>query len=203
MDTTVNEKIMAPKSKLISGQEIADVEFFLLDEKKDQRGSFVEIFQKNWESCIEPVQWSVVRSSPRVFRGMHLHQRHDEYFSLITGHCLVGLKDIRSGSPTNGEYSLYELFGSDMAALTFPRGIIHGWYFFESSAHIQAVSESYIDYGKDDNWGCKWNAPDLNIPWPMDSVILSGRASEFPTEAQLRASLGASIPTFEPLGEVR
>lgn len=183
---------MIGKSRLVSGQTLNEVELFVLDEKKDDRGSFVEVFQKSWDSCIDPVQWSAVRSSPGVFRGMHLHKRHDEYFCLIQGHCLVGLKDLRSGSPTDGEYSLYELYGSDMAALTFPRGILHGWYFLESSTHLQAVSESYMDYGKDDNWGCKWNAPDLNIPWPMESVTLSSRASEFPTEAQLRASLGVS-----------
>lgn len=177
------------KSTLISGKKIYQAELFLLDQKNDHRGSFVEVFQKHWKSCIDPVQWSVVKSQANVFRGMHLHQRHDEYFSLLSGHCLVGLKDFRKGSPTEGEFSLYELYGKSMGALTFPKGILHGWYFFEPSTHLQAVSESYVDYGKDDNWGCKWNAPDLGIPWPMDSVILSERADGFSTEAELKASL--------------
>jgi len=188
---------MRKKSSLISGTTIHQTELINISEHKDHRGSFSEIFQEYWGTCIEPVQWSLVKSEKNVFRGMHLHKRHDEYFCLLTGHCLVGLKDIRPGSPTEGEYSLYELFEEDLAALAFPKGLLHGWYFFETSIHIQAVSEAYADYGKDDNWGVIWNAPDLGIPWPTDEVVLSERAQDFPTERELRASLGDWKPFEE------
>ncbi len=181
---------MGKTSGLIEGQLIHQTELKKIAEHKDHRGSFSEIFQESWGTCIQPVQWSLVKSQKKVFRGMHLHKRHDEYFCLITGHCLVALKDIRPGSPTEGFFSLYELFEEDLAALAFPTGLLHGWYFFENSIHVQAVSEAYHDYGKDDNWGVVWNAPDLGIPWPMDDVILSERAQDFPTETELKASLG-------------
>ncbi len=177
------------RSKLISGVEIQDSQLVLLDEKKDQRGSFTEVFQNHWQSCMAPVQWSFVKSEAGVFRGMHLHLRHDEYFCLASGHCFLGLKDLRESSSTYNEYALYELFGSSMAALIFPQGLLHGWYFTEPSTHIQAVSESYVDYGKDDNWGCRWNAVDLGIPWPFTSAILSERAEGFPSVRDLEASL--------------
>ncbi|MEQ9298248.1 MAG: dTDP-4-dehydrorhamnose 3,5-epimerase family protein [Cyclobacteriaceae bacterium] len=173
-------------SRLISGQEIHGCDFKILDERKDSRGSFTEVFQKHWGTCLEPVQWSYVKSEPNVFRGMHLHLRHDEYFCLVSGHGYVGLKDLRDDSPTKGVYSLYEVYGSSMAAIVFPRGLLHGWCFTQPSLHIQAVSESYIDYGKDDNWGCRWDAPDLGIPWPFNSVILSERASDFPVPEDLK-----------------
>lgn len=168
------------ESRLISGEEIQDCQFRILDERKDHRGSFTEVFQKHWGTCLEPAQWSFVKSEPKVFRGMHLHLRHDEYFCLVSGHGYLGLKDLREDSNTYGAYSLYELFGDSLAALVFPRGLLHGWCYTEPSFHIQAVSESYIDYGKDDNWGCKWNAEGLDIPWPIDDVVLSGRADTFP-----------------------
>lgn len=177
-------------SRLIEGDVIHQTELIKVKEHVDYRGSFSEIFQEYWGTCIKPVQWSLVKSKKKVFRGMHLHKRHDEYFSLITGHCFLGLKDIRPGSPTEGVFSLYELFEEDQAALAFPKGLLHGWYFSKPSIHVQAVSEAYADYGKDDNWGVIWNAPDLGIPWPMDEVILSERAQDFPTEAKLKASLG-------------
>ncbi|UXX80406.1 dTDP-4-dehydrorhamnose 3,5-epimerase family protein [Reichenbachiella carrageenanivorans] len=180
---------MSSCSKLIAGKLIYEVSEVCIDEKTDSRGSFSEVFQNHWDSCLDPVQWSVVKSVPGVFRGMHLHKRHDEYFSLLSGHCLVGLMDLRPGSPTEGVYSLYELYGADMKALIFPKGLLHGWYFFEDSMHIQAVSESYVDYGKDDNWGCRWDAPDLEIPWPMDSVHMSSRAEGFPTVSELKSML--------------
>ncbi|WP_234573268.1 dTDP-4-dehydrorhamnose 3,5-epimerase family protein [Rhodohalobacter sp. 614A] len=190
---------MGKESRLISGGEIYQTELKKVAEHKDYRGSFSEIFQEYWNTCIEPVQWSLVKSKENVFRGMHLHKRHDEYFCLLTGHCFLGLKDIRPGSPTEGVHSLYELFEEDLAALAFPKGLLHGWYFDTPSIHVQAVSEAYVDYGKDDNWGVIWNAPDLGIPWPMDDAILSQRAQDFPTEAELKASLG----DWKPFEEAR
>ena len=66
-----------------------------------------------------------------------------------------------------------------MYALAFPKAILHGWYFKSPSTHLQAVSESFSDYGQNDNHGCKWNDPQLNMPWPFEQVILSERAKTF------------------------
>lgn len=184
-------------SKLIEGGEISQVSLRRLTRHKDHRGSFSEFFKDEWNTVIEPVQWSFVESDRNVLRGMHFHRRHDEFFCLVKGHCLVGLKDIKPGSPTEGVVSLYELFGDDLAALAFPRGLIHGWFFFEDSMHVQAVSESYSDYGKDDNWGVSWKAHDLGIPWPDINPVLSERAEGFPSVGQLMASLADGRRTSE------
>jgi len=176
-------------SRLIAGRTIYQTEFRKLVENKDDRGSFSEVFQEHWATPLSPVQWSVVKSGAGVFRGMHLHLRHDEYFSLLHGHCLVALKDVRPGSPTEGVFSLYELHEEDMAAVIFPRGLLHGWYFYQPSLHIQAVSEAYADYHNDDNHGVHWQAPDLGIPWPINEATLSMRAQDFTTEAALLASI--------------
>jgi len=81
-----------------------------------------------------------------------------------------------------------------MVCLSFPRGLLHGWYFSRDSLHIQAVSESYADYNKDDNWGCYWADPDVGIPWPMlsDRVILADRARKFPRLKTLIRELSAA-----------
>ena len=163
---------------MIAGSVISEAELTPINEHLDERGSFSEIFRNQWKTTITPVQWSLVKSNENVLRGMHLHLRHDEYFCLVKGHCLVALKDIRPHSPTSGYFSLYELFETDLVALTFPRGLIHGWYFFEQSMHIQAVSESYSDYGKDDNWSVHWKAKDLAIPWPDINPVVSKKSSE-------------------------
>jgi dTDP-4-dehydrorhamnose 3,5-epimerase len=184
------------KSSQIAGGAIHLAELRHIRENKDSRGSFSEVFQNHWQTCLDPVQWSAVKSGAGVFRGMHLHLRHDEYFCLLSGHCLVALKDIRPDSPTRGVFALYELHEADQAAVIFPRGLLHGWYFFQPSLHIQAVSESYVDYHTDDNFGCKWNAPDLGIPWPMKEVILSARAGDFTTERELLDAIG-DWPSFE------
>jgi dTDP-4-dehydrorhamnose 3,5-epimerase len=176
-------------SKLVDGGDIWQVSLKKLTKHKDHRGSFSEIFRDEWGTVIEPVQWSFVESGGNVLRGMHFHRRHDEFFCLLKGHCIVALKDIRSGSPSENVHSVFELFGDDFAALAFPWGIIHGWYFFEPSMHVQAVSESYTNYGTDDNWGVSWRAPDLGVTWPDINPVLSERAEGFSSVEKLKASI--------------
>ena len=176
-------------SGLVAGAIIDGVELRQLNEIADQRGSFTETFALQWGLCIVPEQWSIVRSQTHVLRGLHIHQRHDEYFCLLSGHCQVGLYDARADSQTYRQHALYELFGTDMKALSFPAGVLHGWYFFTPSIHLQAVSECYSNYADNDNLGCRWDDPALNIPWGISDPILSDRAARFPLLTGLLASL--------------
>jgi dTDP-4-dehydrorhamnose 3,5-epimerase len=94
------------ESRLVAGIEIHGVTLKKLTEHKDNRGSFTEIFNHRWDLGLHAVQWSLVKSSVNVFRGMHFHKRHDEYFCLVDGKCELGLKDMRSDSPTYLQWSL-------------------------------------------------------------------------------------------------
>lgn len=176
-------------SRQVAGGQIVGVEFKIFRVNADHRGCFTEVFQEHWGMCLKPVQWSIVHSKPGVFRGMHLHRRHGEYFAVVSGRACVGLKDMRPGSPTEGVWSLFELTGVQLACVVIPFGLLHGWYFPEQTIHLQAVSEAYVDYHKDDNLGCQWNDPDLGIPWPQKEAILGSRAQGFPSFKELAASL--------------
>jgi dTDP-4-dehydrorhamnose 3,5-epimerase len=177
-------------SRLVAGTVIDGVEIRPLKMNFDARGCFTEVFQERWNTCIVPVQWSVVQSRANVFRGLHLHRDHDEYVAVIAGRASIGLRDVRPWSPTNGAWSLYELLGTDLACLTFPPGLLHGWYFHEPSVHLQAVSEAYADYADSDNLGCHWSDPALEIPWPFTDPILTDRASNFPSLKSLLDTMG-------------
>jgi dTDP-4-dehydrorhamnose 3,5-epimerase len=156
---------------------------------RDDRGSFTEIFYRSWNLCIDPTQWSAVFSNAGTLRGMHLHKRHDEYICVLKGRAFVGLLDIRPDSPTEGQSVLVEMTGEEMACLSFPRGVVHGWYFPEDSIHVQSVSEDYENYGHDDNLGCHWSDPDLGFTWPAKPTLVSARAEGFGTVAALRATM--------------
>ena len=185
---------------LLAGNWIDGCRHRPLKVNEDSRGSFTEIFYDTWDTGIDPKQWSVVTSQPKVFRGMHLHLRHDEYICVLRGRGLVGLYDLRPDSPTKGVSSLIELRGDAPACLSFPIGLLHGWYFPEESLHIQAVSETYADYGDDDNWGCHFADPELNLPWPNLDPIISPRAASFPPLRQLCAELDAHRAAAEAGG---
>ena len=58
---------------------------------------------------------------------------------------------------------IVELDGERPAALAIPHGVAHGFYFHEPSLHVYAVS-AYWD--PEDELGCHWADPDLEIPWP-------------------------------------
>ncbi len=181
-------------SRQVAGGQIHGVEFKVLRMNHDYRGSFTEVFQKHWNTCLTPVQWSVVQSHPGILRGVHLHKRHDEYFSVLSGRASAGLHDVRPGSPTEGVWSLFELSGEQLACLVFPFGLLHGWYFHEETLHLQAVSEAYASYHQDDNLGCQWNDPDLGIPWPVKEATLADRAKKFPSYQVLREQLKSWQP---------
>jgi dTDP-4-dehydrorhamnose 3,5-epimerase len=189
---------VAESAFLKAGGVISGARLRPLEERRDARGSFTEIFYDSWDTGIVPSQWSVVRSARGVLRGMHLHRRHDEYFLVLSGRASVGLKDLRPGSPTEGVSSLYTLDGEHPACLSFPRGILHGWYFHQDTIHIQAVSETYTAYGEDDNLGCHWSDPALEIPWPERPTLVAARAAAFPSLAVLLEQTARLAAPDEP-----
>jgi dTDP-4-dehydrorhamnose 3,5-epimerase len=172
------------------GQMLDGVELYPLSVNRDSRGGFTEVFSEDWGLGIVPTQWSMVSSCRGVLRGLHIHRRHDELFLVVKGRAFVGLRDVRPGSTTRGTSSLMELSADDLTVLTFPPGILHGWYFPEDSVHLQAVSETYGRYKDDDNFGCHWSDPALEIPWPEKPTIVAPRADAFPSLDVLLERLG-------------
>ena len=164
---------------LVAGRMIIGTSIWVLDRHQDIRGSFTEFYSTSWGQFRPAAQWSVVASRPGVLRGMHFHRRHDEGFLLVSGCAFVGLRDVRPGSPTEGISSLFEFSGNRMALLTLPRGIVHGWLFTKESIHLQSVSETFGEYSEDDNLGCHWSDPALDIPWPAKPTLLAARAEGF------------------------
>lgn len=155
----------------------------------DERGSFTEVYASHWGTEVDPTQWSVVRSEPGALRGMHLHRRHDEYLTVVDGILWVGLHDLRPGSLTEGAAMLIRLDGATPQYLAFPRGLVHGWIAETPVLHLQAVSESYVSYGADDNGGCRWDDPELGVDWPIRPTSISERSAAFGSLSDLRAAV--------------
>ena len=158
-----------------------------LDAHVDARGSFTEVFASHWNTGIEPAQWSVVRSEAGALRGMHLHRRHHELVSVVSGVLWVGLHDLRPDSPTSGRGQLIRLSGDEPSRLSFPSGIVHGWIAETPAMHLQAVSEPFATYADDDNLGCRWDDRDLGFTWPLTPTLVSPRSAAFGSLRSLRA----------------
>jgi dTDP-4-dehydrorhamnose 3,5-epimerase len=164
------------------------VELRALEPHADDRGRFTELFREEWGAGVAPVQWNAVTSEAGVLRGVHVHVRHDDYLVVHAGTATVGLCDLRADSPTSGLATCVEMTGEEPAGLAIPHGVAHGFYFHEPSLHIYAVSR-YWD--PSDELGCRWDDPDLGIPWPQPDARLSPRDAALPSLADLRRELPA------------
>lgn len=152
----------------------------------DHRGDFTEVFREEWEIGIRPVQWNVAHSRAGTFRGVHVHPRHDDYLLIVGGRATVGVRDLRSGSPTEGVSAIVEMRGDRPAGLVVPHGVAHGFYFHEDSIHVYSVSH-YFD--PEDELACHWSDPGLGISWPFEDPLLSARDASAGSLAELQERL--------------
>ncbi len=153
-----------------------------LEIHRDARGALTEFFHSSWIDAFQPAQWQVTVSEPGSLRGVHLHLHHTDYFVVLDGAVTVGLHDLRAGSPAHGRGVLVELDGTAPAALMVPPGVAHGAY-----CRTRATYVIGIDHGYDpaDEFGCRWNDPQLGIAWPSDAPLLSARDAALPSLAEL------------------
>lgn len=154
----------------------------------DSRGQLIEIYRQSWLPSQEvmSIQWNYVRSHAGAMRGVHLHIQHADYLILLEGKMLLGLRDGRKGSPTENMSTLLELIPDKPQGILIPPGVLHGFYFPVKSVHIYGVS-NYFNLA--DEYECRYDDPDLEIPWNIEYIILSERDQYAPSFKTLMRSI--------------
>jgi dTDP-4-dehydrorhamnose 3,5-epimerase len=170
----------------------AGVELHALEPHADERGVFTELFRDSWGLPVAPAQWNAVRSVRNVLRGVHVHWRHSDYLTVVSGRASIGLHDLREGSETQGLGVVVELGADTPRALAIPTGVAHGFYFHEPSIHVYAVSH---EFDPADELGCRWDDPELAIPWPCADPQLSDRDRALGSLNVLRDAWHAALAT--------
>ncbi len=161
---------MSPR--IVQGTLPAGVSTFELTRHLHDRGSLTEIYRQEWFPFGAAVQWNLVTSPSGVLRGIHVHLRSAEYYAVVAGRALVGYRDLRPGSPTLGATALVEVGGSEPVALLAPRGLAHGVY---SITPITLLVGTTCVRDPAAEAGCHWRDPDLGIPWPFQTAIVSAQ----------------------------
>ncbi len=156
----------------LSNIGIDGVRLLNLHPHTDDRGTFIEIYRDEWVDETQPIQWNVVHSCENTLRGVHVHIYHHDYLTVLSGKMLLGLHDIRPESPTFGRSNMIELGTDPSDAILIPPGVCHGFYYFQPSTHLYAVSQ-YFD--PTDELGCRFNCPELGLEWPAGTPLLSSR----------------------------
>jgi dTDP-4-dehydrorhamnose 3,5-epimerase len=83
--------------------------------------------------------------------------------------------DIREGSTTFGQWEAVILSEENKLQLWVPPGFAHGFIVLSQTADFEYKCTDYYD--PSDEGSILWNDPDLNISWPVDDPILSGKDS--------------------------
>jgi dTDP-4-dehydrorhamnose 3,5-epimerase len=119
---------------------------------RDERGWVSEVFRDEWDPNRSPCQWNVGYSEPNSLRGVHLHLKHQDYFTVVKGRVTIGLFDVRPNSPTYRQSALLEVTEQQLTAITLPTGVLHGVYSHDASMHVYGL-DLYYDPG--DDIGCR------------------------------------------------
>jgi dTDP-4-dehydrorhamnose 3,5-epimerase len=150
----------------------------------DDRGFFMELFheQRYAEAGIAGpfVQDNFSRSAKGILRGLHFQQPHAQgkLVQVFAGAVYDVAVDIRRGSPTFGGWVGVELSADNRRQLWVPPGFAHGFCVLSESADFHYKCTDF--YSPTSEHGIAWNDPDLGIPWPVKSPLLSPKDSVAP-----------------------
>lgn len=169
----------------ISEVFIADLKIIELDIFYDERGFFVERFnKKKFEELslkIENYQDNFSHSIPGVIRGLH-YQNNPAQAKLVG--CTRGkiwdvAVDIRKNSATYGKYFAIELSAQNSKLLYIPAGFAHGFCVLgDEPADVYYKVDK--EYSKQGEGGIKFDDLDLAINWPIKNPIVSKKDLELP-----------------------
>jgi dTDP-4-dehydrorhamnose 3,5-epimerase len=169
---------------------IAGVELIRLEAHADDRGSLVEAYRVSRSPGLPVVQANVSSSVAGVLRGLHFHREQSDYWVPLEGRAVVGLYDLRVGSPTTGRAASIPMDAAEASGLFIPPGVAHGFATHTAWRMLYLVD---VEFTGDDEFGIAWNDPSLGIDWSVEDPVVSERDRSNPSLAEV---LAADPPTF-------
>ncbi|MFQ6604985.1 MAG: dTDP-4-dehydrorhamnose 3,5-epimerase [Fidelibacterota bacterium] len=161
---------------------------------EDERGYFFESYQlERFQQAglpIDFVQDNEALSRGPVLRGLH-YQRYfpqGKLVRVVAGVVWDVAVDIRQSSPTFGQWVGEELSADNHRMLYIPPGFAHGYC---SLTDVTIFQYKCTDvYHPDDEYGIRWNDPDLAITWPLAATPrISAKDKELPVLKDQRKDL--------------
>lgn len=151
---------------------------------EDSRGFFMETWnQFRYAELKIPtdfIQDNLSYSGKGVLRGLHF-QNPDAQGKLVyvlQGEVLDIAVDIRTGSPTFGQWVGAVLSSENRHQFYIPEGFAHG--FCVTSKTALFAYKCTRAYNPQAEHGIIWDDPDLNIEWSIDSPRLSEKDQRYP-----------------------
>jgi dTDP-4-dehydrorhamnose 3,5-epimerase len=153
---------------------------------EDARGRFVKVFHEQAFSDLglatgfAEEYYSVSRKD--VIRGLHFQtppMDHVKMAYCIQGAVLDAVLDLRVGSPTYGQFELFELSAEKANSIYIPKGMAHGFCALSDEAVM--VYKVGTVYSPAHDAGVRFDS--AGIRWPVAQPIVSARDTSFPALA--------------------
>ena len=151
---------------------------------EDNRGYFIESYKHSeFESNglrTDFLQQNQSKSSKGVLRGLHyqLNYGQGKLVWVSQGKVMDIAVDIRKDSPTFGCYESVILDDESHKRFYIPEGFAHGFYVLSEKAIFQYMCTE--NYHPEDEYGIRWDDPELSIDWKISNPIISNRDLELP-----------------------
>ena len=167
--------------------DIADVIRIEPTVHADSRGFFMEVWQAQRfaDAGIDAqfVQENVSQSSRGTLRGLHyqLDKPQGKLVRVVLGEVFDVAVDLRRGSPSYGRWVSAVLSDENKHQLWVPPGFAHGFLVLSDTAIFEYKCTEY--YAPEFERSIRWDDPDIQIDWPLDSQtqpILSERDAQAP-----------------------
>lgn len=147
----------------------------------DSRGYFMETYsRRDMEEAglnMEFVQDNQSMSAKGVLRGLHFQKQYPQgkLVRVIKGSVFDVAVDLRSDSPTYGQWYGVELTEENKKQFYIPEGFAHGFLVLSDTAEFCYKCTDF--YHPNDEGGLAWNDPAIGIQWPQLQGAYPGSAS--------------------------
>jgi dTDP-4-dehydrorhamnose 3,5-epimerase len=150
---------------------------------KDERGLFLETFQSSRYKAAgikdDFNQDNQSRSSQGVLRGLHFQIKHPQaqIITVLRGCIFDVAVDLRTMSPTYGNWFGVELSDTGPRQMYMPPGFAHGFCVISELADLHYKVSG--EYDPTDEGGLIWNDSEVGIKWPKIKKIISAKDLKF------------------------
>lgn len=160
------------------------------DVHKDGRGYFMETYRQSWTEALGEFTGDFVQDNQSfshygTIRGLHFQtgeHAQAKWVRVLFGKILDVAVDLRSDSPTYGQYIAVELSAAKHNQLWIPKGFAHGFSVLSQTAVVCYKCDAY--YNKEAESGIHPLDRSLNIDWGI------------PTAKQRISARDLALPSF-------
>lgn len=155
----------------------------------DDRGYFLETWnQTGYAAAGIPstfVQDNLSYSTRGVLRGLHYQEPHPQgkLVWVVSGEVFDVAVDIRTSSPTFGQWAGVTLSAENARQFWVPAGFAHG--FVVTADHARFAYKCTDGYHREAEGSIRWDDSSIGIDWPVANPVLSEKDAAAPLLADL------------------